>query len=189
MFDNISVADSLPYNDEMRELKLDINNTVFQTKDLDCLMDNYFVQNGKLYIQKYKTEKWMEGDKNAKSYLDRIGWMQREDPYYEEVKYHGVIHFYDFKNNVNDKWDCWIEYKATFTEGALNNIELFKFSKTDNAERLQREKEWIEKIEVENKKFINKYFLHTDPVRKTRNKISRFLYKAGEKITQFSYKV
>ena len=44
MFDNISVADPLPYNSEMSELGLDINNRSFQTKDLDCVLAEYIIQ-------------------------------------------------------------------------------------------------------------------------------------------------
>lgn len=181
MFDNISVAHVLPYNEEMKELGLDINKYTFQTKDLECGMDSYVIQNSKLYIRKYKEEKWIAGDPKAKSVMCRIGHMERENPYYEEVYHHGEIYFYEFVNDVKDKWDCWIEYKATFTKGDLMDIELFKFEKTDNGERKLREKQWQEKLNQERYLWYNKYFFHTSAY----IWFSRKWYKACTKIAGF----
>lgn len=189
MFDNISVSDSLPFNDDMKELGIDKNNLVFQTKSLDCLMDSYIIQNNKLYIQKYKSEKWIKGNEASKNIFDRIGHLEREEPYYEEVNYHGEICFYEFLLNVKDKWDCWVEYKAIFTQGNVTNISLFKFTKEDNSARLQREKEWQEEIQKENEKWINKYFLHLSIVRRVRRYLGKTLNKLGNFLTHVSYKL
>lgn len=189
MFDNISVSDSLPFNDDMKELGIDKNNLVFQTKSLDCLMDSYIIQNNKLYIQKYKSEKWIKGNETSKNIFDRIGHLEREEPYYEEVNYHGEICFYEFLLNVKDKWDCWVEYKAIFTQGNVTNISLFKFTKEDNSVRLQREKEWQEEIQKENEKWINKYFLHLSIVRRVRRYLGKALNKLGNFLTHVSYKL
>ena len=189
MFDNISVSDSLPFNDDMKELGIDKNNLVFQTKSLDCLMDSYIIQNNKLYIQKYKSEKWIKGNEASKNIFDRIGHLEREEPYYEEVNFHGEICFYEFLLNVKDKWDCWVEYKAIFTQGNVTNISLFKFTKEDNSARLQREKEWQEEIQKENEKWINKYFLHLSIVRRVRRYLGTTLNKLGNFLTRVSYKL
>lgn len=185
MFDNISVSDALPYSDEMKELGLNVNNYTFQTKDLDCLMDTYIIQSGKLFIQKYKTSTWIEGDKNAKSVMDRIGYTERTDPYYEEVPHHGEIYFYEFLRDVQDKWDCWVEFKATFTTGQLTGLELFKFEKKDNTERKQSEKEWAEKLKREQALWYNKYFLHTKAYRW----FSRQWYRLCQAIGNFFHKI
>ena len=47
MFDTIQWGDKLPFSEEMREFGLDKNNWSFQTKDLDCCLANYVVQDGK----------------------------------------------------------------------------------------------------------------------------------------------
>jgi len=65
--------------------------------------------------------------------------------------------------NVQDKWDCWVEFKAVFTESKLQKIELFKFDKTDNAERKQRNIEWEKQLEREDNLWYNKYFFRTKP--------------------------
>lgn len=161
MFDTISVSDSLPYSDEMKELGLNINDSSFQTKDLENTLSQYYIQGGKLFLEKFKKEEWEQGDPNAKHYLDRIGRFKREEPYLDPVPYHGEIYFYDFKNNVQDKWDCWIEFKAVFSNGVVDRYELVKFEKTDNTERLEREKEWKEKFRIEQNKWYNRFFFHT----------------------------
>ena len=190
MFDNISTTEALPYSDEMKELGLDKNNLTFQTKDLECLLDSYIIQNGKLYIQKYKVEKWIDGEKDSKNLFDRIGRLEKEEPYYQEVNYHGEIYFYEYIMDVQDKWDCWIEYKAIFTEGALSKIELSKFEKKDNTERKRLNLELNQKIEKEAAVWYNKYIFYT---KFYRCYISRPLYKFLNKIGNFflnlSYKI
>ena len=163
MFDTISVSGDLPFSQEMIDLGIDKNNLSFQTKDLDCTMSHYIIQNGELFEEKYKTEKWIEGNKNAKSIIDKIGHMQREDPYFEKVNFHGEIYFYELLMNVQDKWDCWVEFKAVFTDGKLQKLELFKFEKTDNAERKARDEQFIENMRKEQNRWINKYFFYTKP--------------------------
>ena len=59
MFDDISVAANLPVNQQMIDLGLDKNNRGFQTKDLECCLDKYFIQDGILFLQKYKTNEWL----------------------------------------------------------------------------------------------------------------------------------
>lgn len=165
MFDDISVSDSLPFSDEMKELGLDKNNYIFQTKDLDCLMSKYILQSNKLYIEKYKIEEWVKGEEKSKNVFDRIGYLKREEPYLEQVLHHGEIRFYDYLYSVSGKWDCWIEFKAILNRGIVESYELVKFKKEDNADRIKREKEWDEKREAEARVWYNKYFFYTKPYR------------------------
>jgi hypothetical protein len=166
MFDTISVSDSLPYSQEMVDLGLNKNTYVWQTQDLECYLGEYFIQGGKLFEKKYKTIKWIEGNKNSKDVLDKMGHMEREDPYLEQVKFHGEIYFYDHINDVQDKWDCWIEFKAVFSNDMVDRYELVEFRKTDNAERKKLDKEFHDKIERKSKLWYNKYLFHTKCYRK-----------------------
>lgn len=181
MFDSISVAEALPSTQEMKDLGLDANKYSFQTKSLDCTMSSYIIQNNKLFVQKYKDEKWVPGNEKAKNFMDRLGHMERENPYYEEVYFHGEIYFYEFINNVKDTWDCWVEYKATFTQGTLTSVELFKFEKTDNQERKQKEQDWIKILEYERSIWYNKYIFNTKAYRW----FSRMWYKGCTAIARF----
>lgn len=189
MFDDISVAEPLPYSDEMVALGLNTNNRSFQTKDLDCAMAKYYIQSRKLFIEKYKKETYIEGNKNSKSIFDRIGYMDRQEPYLEEIFYHGEIYFYDFIQDVDGKYDCWVEFKAVFTKGELNGIELFKFSKEDNTERKEREKAWAENIQKENSKWYNRFIFHTYVYRRVSRFIGRAFYKLGNVMHKISYKL
>lgn len=161
MFDDISISDPLPYTQEMKDLGLDKNNRIWQTKDLGQSMSLYFIQGGKLFIEKYKVNTWVEGNPKGKSVMDRIGHLKREEPYLEEVPFHGEIFFYDYSNDVEDKWDCWIEFKATFTKGTLDGFELFSFKKEDNTERVRSDKKWKEELFAKQNLWRNKYIFNT----------------------------
>ena len=189
MFDNINCADALPYSEEMIALGLNKNNRTFQTKDLDNCLETYDIQGGKLFIIRHKTQKWIEGNPNSDSPFKRLGYLKQEDPYLEQVLYHGEIFFYDHINDVQGKWDCWVEFKAIFTNGIVEKYELVKFKKTDNTERKTREKAFLERYQQENNKWYNKYFLHTSLIRWVRRKLSRVLYEIGSSITNLSHKI
>jgi len=189
MYDDISVAESLPYSDEMLALGLNTNVRSFQTKDLDCAMARYYIQGRKLFIEKYKKETYIEGDKNSKNIFDRIGYLDRQEPYLEQVFHHGEVYFYDFTQDVNDKYDCWVEFKAVFNKGELEGIELFKFTKEDNTERKERERAWDEKIKKENSMWYNKFIFHTIIYRRVSRFIGRIFYRLGNVMHTISYKL
>lgn len=154
MFDNISVSDKLPLNDEMVKLGLDKNVYSFQTKDLHCSLDTYFIQGGKLFEQKYKETKWIETKDDKFG-----GHIERTDPYLVDTQYHGTLNFYH--SEAVDNLDCWIEYNAIFTHGTLEKIELVKFRTTDNTESRKRLAEIFAQAALERSKWYNKYIFDT----------------------------
>jgi hypothetical protein len=186
MFDNITVTDQLPFSQEMIDLGLDKNVRTFQTKDLENSLSEYYIQNGELFEKDYKNEKWIKGDPKAKSFIDRFGYMESTDEFLKKVDFHGIIYFYDNQYDVEDKWDCWVEFKAVFTNSKLDRIELFKFEKTDSEERKLRSKEWQENLERERNLWRNKYFFDTMPFRwfkrKIYNKIANGIVSIGRKM-------
>lgn len=175
MFDDISVAERLPVNQQMIDLGLDKNNRSFQTKDLECCLNKYFIQDGILFLQKYKINEWVEGDQSSKSFMDRLGYMKREEPYLENCNYHGKINFYSF--DVISNLDCTTDYKAIFTNGKLDNIELIKFETRDNTESTAKMKAMMEEQLNRSKKWYNKYIFYTKFYRAIRKFICRVLYK------------
>jgi len=182
MFDTIVVADKLPASQEMIDLGLDTNNHDFQTKDLDNALALYNIQSGRLLLQRFKIEEWVEGDPKAKGVMGRLGYLDRKEPYYEDTNYHGTITFYHFINDVKDKWDCWFEYEASFTHGQLDGFKLIKFEKEDNSIRLNREKEWRERYAKQEALWYNKYIFHTKICRKL---VFNVWYKTFNKIGNF----
>lgn len=183
MFDDISISDQLPYTQEMKDLGLDNNVHTWQTKDLINCLVKYYIQGGRLFLQKYKHEEWVEGNKNSDSFADSIGHLNRSDPYLEPVAHHGEVYFYNYINDVHDKWDCWVEFKAIFTDGIVSRYELVKFEKTDNTERKKLHEDWKLKLQYDNSRWYNKYFFYTKAYRR----FSRLWYKLFTKIGDFFY--
>lgn len=182
MFDYISISDSLPSTPEMKALGLSVNNRSFQTKDLDCSLGEYFIQDGMLFEQKYKINEFIEGDVNSKDWIDRLGHMKREQPYLERVAdYQNCeIYFYDYRHDVQGLYDCWIEYKAIFNNGKCVDIVVHKFEQKSNADRLKQEREWLEDMERINNLWYNKYFRHTRIGRWLTNKWCRVCNKLSD---------
>lgn len=188
MFDTIAVAEKLPLTQEMIDLGLEGQLQEFQTKDLNCSLGLYFMQNGRLYEEKHKETKWIQGDKNSKDFMSRLGYMERLDPYQEDTHFHGKIHFYDFKMNVADKYDCSIEFCAVYNKGQLESIELTQFEKTDNAERKERDLAFQKEMERVANVWYNKYLRFNQIKRYVGYK---FFYRPlswlGSKISRLAY--
>lgn len=170
MFDNISVSDKLPFNDEMVKLGLDKNVYSFQTKDLHCSLDTYFIQGGKLLEQKYKETTWIEKKDDLFG-----GYFDKQEPYLVDTQYHGTLRFYHIQ--AVDNLDCWIEYKARFTNGTLEDIELFDFHTTDNTESRKRLEEIFAQAALQRNKWYNKYIFDTSPWSKFRKLVCKVLLK------------
>ena len=188
MYDTISIADPLPFTDEMKELGLDQNSYNWQTKDLGESMGHFIIQGGELFEELYKTTTHIPGDPYASSFMDRVGRVERSDPYLEKVNYHGIVFFCNIVQNAQDKWDCWIEFKAYFTHGKVDKIELFKFEKKDNADRKKVEAEYWEEMRRKDNLWYNKYIFHTRTYRKFKLKIwQRFWAKVYTIAFRLSY--
>jgi hypothetical protein len=189
MFDTIQWGDKLPFSEEMKEFGLDKNNWSFQTKDLHCCLGNYVVQDGNFFLEKYKSEKWVEGDANSKNWLDRIGSLKRTEPYLELQKITETIYMYDYRHDVLGLWDCSIEFKVVLIDGKVQSTELFEFKKVPSADRKEQERKWHADREYENSRWYNRFIFHTSPYRWVRRKLSITLYKTGSFLHTISYKL
>lgn len=189
MFDTISWGEKLPFSPEMEELGLNKNDWVFQTKDLDSAMDLYFVQEGKLFMQKFRIEEWIEGDPKAESLMDRIGHCKREEPYLDFVETTVTLRMCDLRHDILDKWDCWIEYEAVFIKGCLESVKLLEFKKTDNAARLAQDEAFREKWRREAAVWYNRFIFHTRPYRFIARPLREVLRSTAEFLQNLSYKI
>jgi hypothetical protein len=189
MFDTIQWGDKLPFSKEMKEFGLDKNNWSFQTKDLDCCLANYVVQDGNLFLEKYKNENWVEGDVNSKNWLDRIGSIKRSEPYLELQKITETIYMYDYRHDVLGLWDCTIEFKVVLIDGKVDSTELFEFKKVPSADRKEQERKWHAEREYENSRWYNRFIFHTSPYVWLRSRIYRALQAAGSFLHAISYKL
>lgn len=107
MFDWIAVEVPLP--DVVQ------NESEYQTKDFDCLMEKYVInKNGELYKEKWEYE-WVDDPNSVFGGYER----KIEGSYRREylTNFHGDITFYN--GRVRGKWR---DYKARFTEGRLSSI-------------------------------------------------------------------
>jgi hypothetical protein len=189
MFDTIQWGDNLPFSEEMKEFGLDKNNWSFQTKDLDCCLANYVVQDGNFFLEKYKSEKWVEGDPKGKSFMDRMGSLERTDQYLELQKITETIYMYDYRHDVLGLWDCTIEFKVVLIDGKVDSTELFEFKKVPSADRKEQEREWHAEREYENSRWYNRFIFHTPSYRWVRRILSRAFYKIGTFFQTISYKL
>lgn len=202
MFDNIKVKKPLPLNKELEALSIDWSEEVFQTKDLDNLLDLYEItEDGKL---KHLVQE-REWEKNDTSPFG--GHLELKSEHWEEVPFHGVVRFYtsycdkvELDNELVDdpknmSWqdifeaqgfDWWIEFLAIFDNGIAREIRIEKVEKTPISARLASSKEWSIKREIENQKLLNK------TVKKLRKipgynyllrKLSRLEQKGHEKLS------
>jgi len=157
MYDTITVKDKLPWTDEMWEEGLPNACEYFQTKDLARGLANYKIENGRLLLQQSEKE-------------------------WEDQNYHGKLSFYDYKQNDKPgNNDCWVEFTATLTKGQVDKIEVTKFEKTDNTERIKSWEILAEELIRNNNRWTNKYFNHTKPVRWFRRWVwFEFWHRAGQ---------
>ena len=183
MFDYISVADKLPTNSEIDAVGLDLYKEPFQTKDLDNILSTYYIQGGRLFVEKYRSSTWVaDADAFAGGYIDR------EEPYHEEmVNFHGKINFYHLIDK--DDQDHWVEYNAYFTHGKLDKIELVKYSADSNVGRKENLKNLFAESEKRGKIWYNKYIFHTRVWRKIRRAMFISLTYVEKWISYIKYKL
>jgi hypothetical protein len=107
LFDHIEVAGSL--------IGSPAESLVFQTKSLDCMMENYRISKlGRLEMQEYTIED--RGDKAAPAgSIQRIAGCKTHVPtgVWRDLNWHGFIEFHDIES----------AYVAKFTDGQLVNVE------------------------------------------------------------------
>jgi hypothetical protein len=149
MFDNIICKAPLPLPEDIRELKdLKIiwDEEVFQTKDLDNLLDSYTIhKDGTLTLEEYDRE-WVDYTKKERKKHFMDGYFKVKRQWTTKKTYHGQILFYT--NYFCETKDYWIEFKATFTDSKLSNIELHKFEESNNSERLRCESEHADRLKI-----------------------------------------
>lgn len=117
MFDQIKLEVPLPDTGEVP------TNVIFQTKDLENMLDNYVIaEDGHLYREVWDYE-WVEDESMT---LFKGGLQKVEGSFRREIvpDYHGNIIFYhDALREIHDR-RIWHEYRARFTNGILSYISV-----------------------------------------------------------------
>ncbi len=90
LFDNIKCEYPLP--------DPEVQDTTFQTKDLDCCLYYYTLTREGRLVQPMKMD-------------DATTWNR-------DINWHGVVRFYDYRPD-----NTWYEYEATFDRGQLVSLK------------------------------------------------------------------
>jgi hypothetical protein len=122
----------------------------------------YKIENGELFIEKFAKTEWIEGDKKAKTLIGRLGYLKREEPYFEKVPHHGDVGFYDFYDVKKGEktYEVWVEFNARFGNGKVEKIDIVKFEARDVTERVIAEEKRNEEYRAKMELPIYKYFLN-----------------------------
>ena len=147
LFDSIKFIYPLPSPSELGELtQKDLQEAVFQTKDLDCCLSYYEVdESGQLLIERRETQ-YVEGSKKGKTFSERFGHLKTLKSWFEPVNLTCTVKFYDYHSNDKNENDYSIDYQAEFVAGKVASIKILKFEKTPNADRKARDLEWKAKM-------------------------------------------
>lgn len=96
------------------------NDLVYQTKDLDCAMDDYEIrEDGTLWQEDYDIED--HSDPTKEGWKGLVGCMTRVNPRWVQVPgFTREIRFYDYQDTR------WIEWSAYFVKGALKELHLLR---------------------------------------------------------------
>lgn len=123
----------------------------FQTKDLmNCLGIYEIRENGEFFARKTES-KWIEGNPEAKSWLDKIGHLKEIKSWWEKESITETITMYDYQVTEGD-YDYEIEYEVILVEGFVKNVKLSTFKAFLNEERKKNEAKWREEL-TERQKF------------------------------------
>jgi len=171
MFDSIECNYPLPLPLEVVDILPDPYDQEFQTKDLENLLDLYYLnEDGVLYWRKRKYE-WKDDDS---AFLK--GCMNVVEEEVVPTDFHGVLNFYCYETvheyESSDKAkDVTIDYLAKFTNGKLENIEVLSYEVRDATVRIIDLKNTMQKYEERRKRWYNKYIFYTKYWRFIKNKI------------------
>ena len=91
----------------------------FQCKDLECLMDNYFIDNNG-FLYKNENNIW-EKPKNI-------------EPLKVKMYYHGHLRVYNMvllEDQIDKQKTVWLEYDLKFTDGILVEAKMIRPTKEE----------------------------------------------------------
>lgn len=188
MFDTIIFSrDSLSNIDERVDKYLSLigdSEIAFQTKDFDCLLSTYKVQNNQLFYRIFE-RKWVESGGMFGGYMEEVSSsLEKQDK---------TATIYAYDSLENDVADIWIEFKVIFINGVVDKIELFKFEETCPKSRLEREKNLLQEMKEyqDYKKTIRGKIaiFFKDKIHRFLNKISKTLRKLAIQLDKLNFKI
>lgn len=177
MFDDVRCDYPLPTTLELVDLGIDVNSLGLQTKDLNCGLDLYIVDDEGRLIYKNVVREWRE-DESAffKGYMAEVSHTM------DEIKYHGIIDagLYETIEEEDKQTTVLVSYNFKFTDGKLVDIEMTEHSIEDTTDRMLEFNSMMGKVLNARRKWYNRYFLSTRPVYWVRRKVIKVFYKIHE---------
>jgi len=153
----------------------------FQTKDLENALDCYEIrEDGTLWLRECERE-YTDGDPKGKTWAEKIGIVKETKVWWTPVKLTKTINMYTYQHGEGE-YDYWVEFVVEFVEGVINKITLLKFNATDNVERKENNRQFIEGLK-RRMKFEKTLFYRF--FGKPYNKMIRFVIRQINKLATF----
>jgi len=110
----------------------------FQTKDFDCSLDLYEIdEKGQLYFS--RTEGYHKEDKQS---FMGLGKYVITNKIKDALTTSQEIIMYDYVHSSYSDFDYSIDYSVKFVNGIIQEAKLINFDAWSNAERKQKDEEW-----------------------------------------------
>lgn len=193
MYDELKVKQDLPLPEELKNFNRDWKNYIFQTKDLDNCLGEYFIsEDGFLYEHIIEREyiPYTEEEKRNKNHR---GWdiykeVIEKNSYDKKIDdYHGKIRFGAYDKLNDNEHDFWIDFDAYFVYGKLDKITLVEFKKIISRNVIN---EFLEKQRLQKEKsfwcFFKRYASYLG-WRWFWRKISNLFYKTSKLCTSIQF--
>ncbi len=153
----------------------------FQTKDLENALDCYEIrEDGTLWLRECERE-YTEGNPKGKTWSEKIGLVKETKVWWTHVKLTKTINMYTYQHGEGE-YDYWVEFVIEFVDGVINKITLLKFNATDNVERKENDRQFIEGLK-RRMKFEKTLFYRF--VGNPYNKVTRFVIRQINKLATF----
>ena len=187
MFDSINYKYFAPLEttEDIKKLNIDVEGFTFQTKDLDNCLETYIINEKGRLIHKKVKYKWVDDD-NA--FLK--GYMDEESHELVDTNYHGDILFYAFEYiDVDDKeFSVDVDYKARFTNGNLEFINLEKSSVKETTGRKEEQEKYFNSFKKQKQKWYNRCIFNTRSYNNYfRLPVTRFFYSLSRVFQRLHY--
>ncbi len=187
MFDTILCKVSLPMPDDPKGYS---GSSSFQTKDFDCALDNYIIDENNNLLIVQTDLKYVEGDSNDKSFFGRFGRMKKVKEWTEPTNITRCIEMYDYIQSNDTDYDYAISYNVYLSSGRVERITLNMFNAYENAQRKKDDAEFIERLKKLKKfhdSFLYKHFyIHINSVTRL---LGSVIYKIGILLTNIAIKI
>jgi len=194
LFDSIYVEKKLPLPKEVAKLKINWKEIEFQTKDLECLLSQYKINNrGQLLYLSRETE-WAEGEGLFGGYLKTISQEWVKHPHTGVVFFYTTVcsdldqkeaPFFEFasqeKIDAADGYDYQLEFRAKFVDGKLASLDFQSIDAYPIRQKLLDHNEWVKSVKEKESKIdykIKSFFKKVLPNRgyyKIINLLNKFI--------------